>query len=271
MVLDDINISCSAGEICGLLGANGAGKTTLLKILLGLVTPDSGTVIISAKRSKPIGGIVEEPALYDYLNAYDNLKIFGGIQGVNMNIDFLKASLSKVGLPLDRRDPVRNFSMGMKQRLGIAVALLNNPACLVLDEPFTGLDPLGAAALQKLVIELTVREDLAVILSSHIVDELRNTCKTLYILKEGRIVNSGPTEKLTAENSNTYSIHAENIVSSLSLKEYQPSFKGNNCASVTIAPEQVAQLVQQLYLEQIYVTSCSPELSMESLFEISDT
>ena len=268
-VLEDINISCSAGEICGLLGANGAGKTTLLKILLGLVTPDSGTVIISAKRPKPVGGIVEEPALYEYLNTYDNLKIFGGIQGIATNSDSLATSLLKVGLPLDRKDPVGNFSMGMKQRLGIAVALLNNPACLVLDEPFTGLDPLGVAALQKLIVELTVKEDLAVILSSHVIEELSKTCNTLYIMKEGRIVNRGPTKKLIAENSNTYCICAEKIISSRSLKEYHVSFKGDNYALVTITADQIAYLIQQLYQEQIYITSCSPELSMESLFEIS--
>jgi ABC-2 type transport system ATP-binding protein len=268
-VLEDVTISCSAGEICGLLGANGAGKTTLLKILLGLVTPDSGTVTISANRTKPIGGIVEEPALYEYLNARDNLKIFGGIQGVVTNTNFLTSSLLKVGLPLDRKDPVGNFSMGMKQRLGIAVALLNHPACLVLDEPFNGLDPLGVAALQKLILELTVKEDLAVILSSHVIEELSKTCSTLYVLKEGRIVNRGPTKKLIAENSNTYCICAENIVSSQSLKEYHVSFKGNNDAFVTISPDQIAHLIQQLYQEQIYITSCSPKLSMERLFEIS--
>ncbi len=269
-VLEDINISCAAGEICGLLGANGAGKTTLLKILLGLVTPDSGTVTISVRRSKPIGGIVEEPALYEYLDSYDNLKIFGGIQGVRTNRAFLEASLSTVGLPLERKDPVRNYSMGMKQRLGIAVALLNNPACLVLDEPFTGLDPLGVAALQKLIVELTLKEDLAVILSSHIIEELKNTCNTLYVLKGGRIVNTGPAKKLIAEKSKTYRVCAENIISSRSLKEYQVNFEGSNYALVTIAPEQIAQLIQQLYSEHIYITSCSPELSMESLFEISD-
>jgi ABC-2 type transport system ATP-binding protein len=270
-VLEDINISCSAGEICGLLGANGAGKTTLLKILLGLVTPDSGRVTISAKKPKPIGGIVEKPALYDYLNAHDNLKIFGSIQGAIVNRDSLNDSLLKVGLPLGRKDPVGNFSMGMKQRLAIAVALLNNPACLVLDEPFTGLDPMGVASMRNLIIELTEKEGLAVILSSHIIEEVRNTCNTLYILKEGRIVNSGPANKLIAENSNTYYICAENIVSSKSLKGYQVSFKGSNDALVLVNADQVARLIQQLYEEQIYITSCSPELSMERLFEISDS
>ena len=267
-VLDNVNISCAAGEIVGLLGANGAGKTTLFKILFGLVTPDTGTVKINASRVKPIGGIIEKPALYEYLNAYDNVKIFGRIQGVAVNHDFLTTTLLNVGLPLDRKDPVRNFSMGMKQRLGIAIALLNNPACLVLDEPFTGLDPLGVAALRKLIVELAEKENLAIILSSHIIEELSKICNTLYVLKEGRIVNTGAAQKLIADNTNTYSICAENISSSQSLKAYEVSFKGNY-ALVSISTEMVPALIQQLYQENIYITSCSPELSMEKLFEIS--
>jgi ABC-2 type transport system ATP-binding protein len=267
-VLDKVNISCAAGEICGLLGANGAGKTTLFKILFGLVTPDTGTVKINASSVKPIGGIIEKPALYEYLNAWDNLKIFGSIQGVDTNHDFLTATLMNMGLPLDRKDVVGNFSMGMKQRLGIAIALLNNPACLVLDEPFTGLDPLGVAALRKLIVDLAEKENLAIILSSHIIEELSKICNTLYVLKEGRIVNTGAAEKLIADNTSTYSICAKNIELSQSLKAYQVSFKGNY-ASVSINTEMVPGLIQQLYEEDIYITSCSPELSMEKLFEIS--
>ena len=267
-VLDSVNISCAAGEICGLLGANGAGKTTLFKILFGLVTPDTGTVQINVNTLKPIGGIIEKPALYEYLNASDNIKIFASIQGIAVTKEFLTATLLKVGLPLDRKDPVRNFSMGMKQRLGIAVALLNNPACLVLDEPFTGLDPLGVAALRKLIVDLAEKDGHAIILSSHIIEELSKICNTLYVLKEGRLVNTGPAQKLIAENTSTYSICAENIASSQSLKAYEVSFKGN-AALVTISTEQVPELIQQLYREGIYITSCTPELSMEKLFEIS--
>lgn len=267
-VLDNVTISCAAGEICGLLGANGAGKTTLFKILFGLVTPDSGTVQINVNTLKPIGGIIEKPALYEYLNAYDNIKIFASIQGIAVSKEFLTETLLKVGLPLDRKDPVRNFSMGMKQRLGIAVALLNNPACLVLDEPFTGLDPLGVAALRKLIVDLAEKDGHAIILSSHIIEELSKICNTLYVLKEGRLVNTGPAQKLIAENTSTYSICAENIASSQSLKTYEVSFKGNY-ALVTITTEQVPKLIQQLYSEGIYITSCTPELSMEKLFEIS--
>ena len=267
-VLDHVSITCNAGEICGLLGANGAGKTTLFKILFGLVTPDTGTVLINTGSNKKIGGIIEGPALYDYLNSYENLKIFGSIQGIDVSEDALQKCLNDVGLPLDRRDPVRNFSLGMKQRLGIAIALLNNPACLVLDEPFSGLDPLGVAALRKLIVDLAEQQQLAIILSSHIIEELSKICNTLYVIKDGRIVNKGPAQELIANNTGTYSICAVNIERSAALKMYEVNFKGQ-CAHVTITAEQVPQLIHELHQEQIYITSCTPELSMEKLFEIS--
>ncbi|MFY9463695.1 MAG: ABC transporter ATP-binding protein [Sediminibacterium sp.] len=265
-VLDHVSIGCAAGEICGLLGANGAGKTTLFKILLGLVTPDTGTVAVRSASNKKIGGIIEGPALYEYLNAYENLKIFGSIQGVDVSKKALQQCLESVGLPQDRLDPVRNFSLGMKQRLGIAIALLNNPACLVLDEPFSGLDPLGVAALRNLVVDLAAQHQLAIILSSHIIEELSKICHTLYVIKEGRMVNQGPAQELITNNTTTYTICADNIENSLALKAYETRFKGS-CAHIHITADRVPELIFQLHEEGIYISSCVPELNMEKLFE----
>ena len=267
-VLDNVNILCSAGEICGLLGSNGAGKTTLFKILCGLVSPDSGSIEINSKGAKSIGAIIEKPALYEYLNAYQNLKIFSSIQGAHLDHNLLIECLLKVGLPLDRKDPVGNFSMGMKQRLGIAIALLNNPACLVLDEPFSGLDPLGITSLRKLILDLAEKEKLAILLSSHIIDELSKVSTTLYVISNGKIVESGPTQHIINENTDTYAFCASNISSSKVLAKYTVIIKGN-CASVRITKEKVPELIQEFYNEDIYITSCTPELNMEKLFEPS--
>ena len=245
-VLDQVNITCAPGEICGLLGANGAGKTTLFKILLGLVTPDSGYVEFNTLSKKKIGGIIESPALYDYLNAYENIQIFGSIQGLDVSKKNLEQNLLNVGLPIDRKDPVRNFSMGMKQRLGIAIALLNHPACLVLDEPFSGLDPLGVAALRKLIVALAEQEQLAIILSSHIIEELSKICHTLYVIKDGKMANKGPAQKLITDNTDMYSICANNISASKILKSYEVVFKGQ-CAHIHITADKVPELVHQLH------------------------
>ncbi len=264
--LDDINISCSAGEICGLLGANGAGKTTLFKILLGLITPNSGSFKINSKRVKPIGGIIEKPALYEYLNSYQNLKVFSKIQGAPYDRNSIIESLEKVGLPLNRKDPVRNFSMGMKQRLGIAIALLNNPECLILDEPFSGLDPVGISSLRTLIQKLAEEKKLAIIISSHIIEELSKICHTLHVIAKGKIIKAGPAHLLIQKNTNAFTICAPDIQNSVELKGFQSDIKGN-CARVIISAEEVPQLIQKLAEERIYITSCTPEIDMHRLFQ----
>ncbi|WP_194766980.1 ABC transporter ATP-binding protein [Tamlana sp. I1] len=264
--LNDVSISCSAGKISGIVGANGSGKTTLFKILLKILKPDSGSVIINSKRVKPIGGIIEKPALYEYLNAYDNLKLFASIQGAKSDKESIINGLLKVGLPLDRKDPVKNFSMGMKQRLGIAIALLNNPECLVLDEPFSGLDPMGISSLKKLIITLAEEEKLAILISSHIIDELAKICHTLTVLKKGEIVHSGTTKALINKSTQAYTISANNIANSSILQAYNTVFKENS-VTVQIDPEHIAVLLQKLYEEHIQIESCVPEINMNKLFE----
>jgi ABC-2 type transport system ATP-binding protein len=230
-----------------------------------LVSPDSGRVEIKSQGVKPIGAIIEKPALYEYLNAFQNLKLFAGIQGAPTDNLSLNESLIKVGLPLDRKDPVRNFSMGMKQRLGIAIALLNNPACLILDEPFSGLDPIGIAALRKLILVLAEKERLAILLSSHIIDELSKVSQTLYVISNGKILKEGPTQKIISENTDTYTFCAPNIADAITLRKYDVVYKGF-CASVKTGPENVPELIHQMYNEGIYITSCTPEINLEKLF-----
>ena len=264
-VLNGINIKCDAGEICGLLGSNGAGKTTLFKILCKLVSPDSGTVEINAIGAKPIGAIIEKPALYDYLNAFENLKIFASIQGAPTDKKAIAESLDKVGLPIDRNDPVGNFSLGMKQRLGIAIALLNNPKCLILDEPFSGLDPIGIASLRKLIKNLAEKDNLAILLSSHIIDELSKISHTLYVISNGQMIRRGSTQQIILENTDTYTFCAPNISSSKAIQKHPTVFTGS-CAKVGISADEVSGLIQELSKENIKITSCTPELNMEKLF-----
>lgn len=264
-VLKDLSLSCDSGEICGVLGSNGAGKTTLFKILCGLIKPDAGQVKIHSNRDKPIGAIIEKPALYEYLNAYENLYLFSSIQNAPTDRESLEKMLVRVGLPLDRKDPVRNFSMGMKQRLGIAIALLNEPECLILDEPFSGLDPMGIADLRQVILTLAEKEKLAILVSSHIIDELSKICSRLYVIHNGEIKNEGPTQKLINHYTESYLICAENLGQSEELKTLDCSFRGE-CASVNIAPKNIALLLQKLSIEGIVVTSCTPEINMNKLF-----
>lgn len=265
-VVNQVTVQCAAGEICGLLGANGAGKTTLFKMLLGLVSPDAGSISIVSTSVKKVGGIIEKPALYEYLSAADNLKIFCGIQSLPTNKAAIQEHLIRVGLPIDRKDPVANFSMGMKQRLGIAIALLNNPACLILDEPFTGLDPLGVIALRQLISHLTKTFRLAVFLSSHILDDLNTLCSRLYVLNKGQIIREGDMHTIMNTCTHQYLITAQDISRSITLQQWQHTILGNS-AQVQILPDQLSILLQQLHQEGLQITACVPQPDLMQLFE----
>jgi ABC-2 type transport system ATP-binding protein len=265
-VLNKVTVHCNSGEICGLLGANGAGKTTLFKILLGLVTPDAGNISKDAQSVKSVGGIIEKPALYDYLSAADNVRIFCGIQGLPAHKAAIRDHLERVGLPHDRNDPVANFSMGMKQRLGIAIALLNNPACLILDEPFTGLDPMGVVALRQLIKDLTNQFQLAVFLSSHMLDDLNVLCNRLYVLSKGSIIREGNTHEIMHSCTHQYFITGENLGAAQAIKAWPHAISGNT-ADIHILPNQLSQLLAALQQENIQVTACVPQPDLVQLFE----
>jgi len=265
--LDAVSISLKAGSISGLLGRNGAGKSTLFKILSGLVTQDSGVVTVSSAKNKPIGAVIEHPGLYDYLNAYDNLKVFAKIQGAPFDMNTLRNYLHNVGLPLDRKDPVRNFSMGMKQRLGIAIALLNDPDILILDEPFSGLDPTGVAALIKLIKNFAAH-GMAILLSSHLMAELHKSCDYLYIIDKGAIVNHGPTFELINALVTRYTITAAQLETSSFIKPFM-IYSEENTVTVNCASTEIPKLLLGLLTEGFQVTSCVPAITLEQLLNAS--
>ncbi|MCM5663145.1 ATP-binding cassette domain-containing protein [Galbibacter mesophilus] len=265
-VLSQTHISCERGQIVGLLGKNGAGKTTLFKILLGLVKPNSGKVTINSSHVKPLGGIIEKPSLYEYLNAKDNLKVFSEIQGLHLSDAELNEQLDKVGLSNDRTDAVKNYSMGMKQRLGIAVALLNHPEYLILDEPFSGLDPMGIKSLRELILGLIKKENIGIIISSHIIEELNKICDNLYIINEGKIINYGQTQEIITKHTQAFTLYASGIEHAKTLGEYRSSVRKNS-AVIFIPPQQLADLLQKLAQEEIVVTACIPEINFDTLLQ----
>ena len=263
--LHNVSISCGKGEILGLVGANGAGKTTLFKILLGLVSADSGRVEITGDGAKKIGGIIEKPSLYPYLSAHENLRLFAKIQGANSSKQALEASLEKVGLPLNRTDPVRHFSMGMKQRLGIAVALLNNPSCLLLDEPFSGLDPLGIEALKQLILDLTEQAQMTILISSHILDVLSTVCTNLSIIHNGEIIQTGATGTILAACTKSYSLCGSDIKKASFLSDYDTVSNGD-CMTISASAAEISEIIFKLSQQQIAITSCRPVLDLQQLF-----
>lgn len=192
--LADLSLKVEPGEVFGFLGPNGAGKTTAIRCILGLIAPTSGTVEIlgesdRTRRLRGVGSMVETPAFHLFLSARENLRVsaaYGGLDHTGIG-----AVLDAVGLA-DRADErVSGFSLGMRQRLGLARAMLGGPRVMILDEPTNGMDPRGINEVRTLIQDLKSR-GVAVLMSSHLLAEVSQVCDTVGILSEGRLVHMGP-------------------------------------------------------------------------------
>ena len=204
--VDGLSLSLSAGEVMGFLGTNGAGKTTTIKMMLGLVAPSSGRVqVLGGDPSCPqvrarIGYMPEIATYYPYLNARELLAFYGGICGLDAKTVRARSDelLESVGLADAAKRPLRTYSKGMLQRAGIAQALLNDPALLVLDEPFTGLDPLARIHFRELMRKLRERGK-SIFFSSHELGETELLCDKVVIMKKGRALYQGPVKDIAGD------------------------------------------------------------------------
>lgn len=194
VAVNNISLSLFEGEIVGLLGPNGSGKTTTIKMLLGLIKPTSGTIIINGdnlyknfnRAISNIGAIVETPNFYPYLSGYDNLMLSYRLYP-NSSMEKLDNLIKMVGLKDRIHDPVKKYSLGMKQRLGICRALIGSPKILFLDEPINGLDPIGIAEFRDFITNLAVTEKVTILISSHILSEIEKVCNRVIIINKGTI------------------------------------------------------------------------------------
>ncbi|CAL2066227.1 MULTISPECIES: ABC transporter ATP-binding protein [Streptomyces] len=206
VALDGVDLDVTQGQIHGLVGPNGAGKTTLLGLLLGLAVADAGTLEIlgvpvgrALSAVDGVAGFVDGPGLYPSLTARQNLAALVSLRGRDAHTAGIGEVLTEVGLREVADDRVRGFSLGMRQRLGLAAALLTRPRLLVLDEPSNGLDPSGKRHVHRVLNRLAA-DGTSVVLSSHRMDDVEALCSEVTILATGRVVFSGPLAKLAAEN-----------------------------------------------------------------------
>ena len=201
-ILHNVSFEIKKGDILGFIGPNGAGKTTTIKLILGLQSITSGKVLINGydvekeftKAIEKVGAIVENPDMYMYMSGYDNLKLVANMYK-GITIKRIDEVVKLVKLENRINDKVSKYSLGMRQRLGIAQAILHNPNLLILDEPTNGLDPEGIKEMRELLVDLAKKEEMAILISSHNLAELDNFCNKICIIKNGEIIE---TNEITA-------------------------------------------------------------------------
>src|SRR5438270_11087655 len=247
LAVDNLNLEVQRGEIFGFLGPNGAGKTTTIRMSLGLITPTAGSVEIlgqdiATRKSHilpRVGALVETPALYTYLSGRSNLRAVGSALGgvPATRIDYV---LDLVGLRARQKDRVRTYSLGMKQRLGVAIALLQDPEVLILDEPANGLDPAGIVEMRDLMHRLAA-EGKTVFISSHILSEVQQICTRVAIIHRGQLITEQTVEELT-KGHGEFIVTLERAEQALALIQTQAWGKeariDANGALITPAPEE---------------------------------
>lgn len=210
--VSELNIHVRKGRIYGLLGRNGAGKTTTMRMILGLTAPTSGEVRIFGKQMQGnekkilprIGSLIESPGFYPNLTATENLKIFAKLRGLD-NENYIKGALGLVNLPYRDKKLFSQYSLGMKQRLAIALAVMHDPAVLVLDEPINGLDPIGIAEIRSFIRELCDVRGKTILISSHILSEISLLADDIGIIDHGKLLEEESLDEL--EQKNRHYIH----------------------------------------------------------------
>ena len=223
-ILNHLNMTVYQKDIYGFIGQNGAGKSTTMKIIMSLIKGTQGQLELfdsldnQINRSR-IGAIIENPAFYPYMTAYENLKYYVQYKGI-VEINSIEKVLKMVGLENVRKKKYKNYSLGMKQRLGLALALINNPDLLILDEPLNGLDPQGIVELREILSHLNKKYGITMLISSHILDELEMIATRYGFIHQGQMIEEITAEKLQEKLKKYISLDVENIgLASITLEQ----------------------------------------------------
>lgn len=274
-ILKGVSLTVSSGDILGFIGPNGAGKTTTIKLILGLQKIGSGSVTINGfdiqknfeKAISKVGAIIENPDLYMYLSGYDNLKLIANLyKGVGKSrIDEV---VKLVGLENRINDKVGKYSLGMRQRLGVAQAILHKPNLLILDEPTNGLDPEGIRDLRNLLIKLAKEENMGILISSHNLAELESFCNKVCIIKNGVIVESSDIEEVKKETSDgNYIIEVDDSKRARMIIGDLSTAQDSTHILVHSDKENVPFIIKKLVLQDIKIYSIKEDVvSLEDAF-----
>src|SRR5450432_3166284 len=278
--VNDLSFTVQEADVYGFLGQNGAGKSTTIRMLLSLISPSAGEIEIFGKNLRThrkeilrqVGAVIERPDLYKYLSAYENLLLFAKMSGLHIQRKLLMDQLEMVGLAERADSKVKTFSQGMKQRLGIAIALIHNPQLVILDEPVNGLDPQGIADMRNLIMHLSRHLKKTVMVSSHLLNEMEQIATRMLIIDKGKKITEGTVDELfdpaktivEVEVNDTKAAAAEIINNGTWASGLQQV--NNNHLLFQIHKNQLAQLNKDLTGMNIAVTAFKPVNSLEKYF-----
>lgn len=272
VIIDDVSLKINQGDILGFIGPNGAGKTTTIKLILGLQDINSGQININGydlkkefvKAISNVGAIIENPDLYMYMSGYDNLKIITKLY--NIKEDRILEVAKMVGLENRIHDKVKTYSLGMRQRLGIAQAIIHRPKLLILDEPMNGLDPKGINDLKILLKKLAEKDKMAIIVSSHLLSELENFCNKVCILLAGRIVHNlsmNELKMITEKTNYTLEVSRVNLYNILNKFE----ILDDHHIKINTTHDNLTNILKTLLLNDISIYEIKKEIpSLENIF-----
>ncbi len=275
-VISNLSLEVKEGEIFGFLGPNGSGKTTTIKMILRLIDMDSGEIKVAGfdtkkqfeKAMEYIGAIVENPDLYKYMTGRENLKLHARIR--NVDSERKEKVLDLVGLKDRANEKVGKYSLGMKQRLGLALTLLHKPKILILDEPTNGLDPAGIKLLRDILKQIAHKEGVAVFVSSHILSEMQLMCDKVAVLDNGNVVKTEEIKVSEQEKTETLDIRVKETEKAIKIIKdkfkIEPKLEENNIV-ITIETEKVPILIKELATADTQIMAVIPrEHSLEDIF-----
>jgi len=279
LAVDELSFTVKRGDVFGFLGPNGAGKSTTIRMLLSLISQSSGRIKVFDKSLSEhrkeilsnVGAIVEKPDFYLYLPAIKNLEILAKISGKEVSQNRIFELLELVGLKDRAKSKVKTYSHGMKQRLGIAQALLHNPELIVLDEPTTGLDPQGMKEIRDLIIHLSKDEKKTIFLSSHILSEIELVANRMIIINKGRKIVEGDVSELLDSSTVKVTVEVENIESAKSVLESsswqnQIDTIAGNKINFKLDRNNISELNKYLVDNSVNVEALIPVRSLEDYF-----
>lgn len=277
--VDGLSFSVSSGQVYGFLGQNGAGKSTTIRMLLTLIKPDSGNIEIfglnlASHRNeilKKIGAIIEKPDMYKYLTAMENLGIFAAMSGINLSKKKLLEQLAMVGLAERAYSKVKTYSQGMKQRLGIAIALVHDPELIILDEPTNGLDPQGIADVRNLILHLSREKKKTLLVSSHLLNEMEMIADTMLIINKGKKVVEGRTAELLNPEKIQVEIITDNkqgAVDIIKKTKWSGSLINTSGENILLDMQKsnIPELTRILAEQSVNIYSLKPKHSLEDFF-----